>query len=899
MDLQAFAASRGDRLTRADEELAPLVRAALEAWVPDGDAWYQDLVEAASVLWLEIFEAEAPYADPDLFMPRYHEMLSESLSKTTEPANPVGDDQVHRLTYWLSTATVNNATYFGNRAHGGAGMRWITMRDESVRATHRAANGQIAGADGTFDIGGFDLRYPGEPVGPPEIWINCRCLLAPARVEGALTVSTPIIAAVEDEAEIEDIPSAVVRVETETGTYFYGPFDTAENAQRWIESDNAPWDGEFEVIPLTGVPTDVEVIDPSETEGVDDEPDDGEELITEIPVHGVSTIEGKPTGDGRLFEVGAVSWGQLPQPLGFEFESSHGGDNSRVAIIGRIDEFFKHDNGEYIEVRWRGVIHPDKDYASQAIEGILDGSYGGLSIIADSMTMDMEATELAFEEAPEGSVPVQHFSETRIRRHDMVPTPAFEEAWVGLGLEFADELSDGEREALAACGCDEYEVIDLSGDAMEMFRAAAEVEDGAYRDVSAEERKRLAEKGAAMPDGSYPIANCEDLRNAIQAIGRASDPDAVKRHIRKRKSALGCDDVELPEGWAIIEASAFAPGTKDGPGWITHPIPTARIRRYWVRGKGAAKIRWGIPGDFNRCRRQLAKYIANPDWLAGACANMHKEAIGVWPGQETGRGHHSTGAPMSITAAGLSTKPAEAFRDPQFTKPTPLTIDGDRIYGHVAQWGVCHIGIQDVCTIAPHSSVNYGYYRTGSVLTDEGRVAVGNITIGTGHAGLKASAKGAVAHYDNTGTVVADVVTGEDQHGIWFAGMVRPTATTEQLDALQASALSGDWRQTAHGLELVAALAVPVPGFPILSLHASAEEGQMSLVAAGAVMPEEAITAGLVPSADEIAGIVRTAIAEYRFQEKRETRLAALNPWIEETREAAVVQIADYFGKED
>jgi signal transduction histidine kinase len=35
--------------------------------------------------------------------------------------------------------------------------------------------------------------------------------------------------------------------------------------------------------------------------------------------------------------------------------------------------------------------------------------------------------------------------------------------------------------------------------------------------------------------------------NAIQAIGRASDPEATKAHIRKRKAALGCPEVELPE----------------------------------------------------------------------------------------------------------------------------------------------------------------------------------------------------------------------------------------------------------------------------------------------------------------------------------------------------------------
>lgn len=72
-----------------------------------------------------------------------------------------------------------------------------------------------------------------------------------------------------------------------------------------------------------------------------------------------------------------------------------------------------------------------------------------------------------------------------------------------------------------------------------------------FRDVPTEERKRLADEGAALPDGSFPIANCEDLRNAIQAIGRAKDPAKAKAHIRKRKSALGCTDVDLPETWAV------------------------------------------------------------------------------------------------------------------------------------------------------------------------------------------------------------------------------------------------------------------------------------------------------------------------------------------------------------
>jgi hypothetical protein len=64
---------------------------------------------------------------------------------------------------------------------------------------------------------------------------------------------------------------------------------------------------------------------------------------------------------------------------------------------------------------------------------------------------------------------------------------------------------------------------------------------------------------------------------------------------------------------------------------------TQKLDEYWVHGKGAALIRWGEPHDFDRCVRELGKYI-HGDQLKGHCANLHKKALGVWPGQE-GPGH--------------------------------------------------------------------------------------------------------------------------------------------------------------------------------------------------------------------------------------------------------------------
>lgn len=68
------------------------------------------------------------------------------------------------------------------------------------------------------------------------------------------------------------------------------------------------------------------------------------------------------------------------------------------------------------------------------------------------------------------------------------------------------------------------------------------------RDYSSESRRQMAASGQAMPDGSFPIANRTDLRNAIQSVGRASNYDAARRHIIRRARALGATDM-LPEDW--------------------------------------------------------------------------------------------------------------------------------------------------------------------------------------------------------------------------------------------------------------------------------------------------------------------------------------------------------------
>ena len=206
----------------------------------------------------------------------------------------------------------------------------------------------------------------------------------------------------------------------------------------------------------------------------------------------------------------------------------------------------------------------------------------------------------------------------------------------------------------------------------------------------------------------------------------------------------------------------------------------------------------------------------------------------------------------ALTAAAIPTAPPEAwFKDPALTGPTALVVEDDgRVYGHIAAWGTCHIGQIGKCVEPPTSPSNYAYFRTGALKTAEGTsVAVGHLTMGTGHAGPRDSANAAAEHYDNTGTVFADVAAGEDAYGIWVAGSLRPGISPEQVRVARSAPISGDWRTIRGSLELVGALAVNVPGFPVPRPQGLLASGEVkSLQASGVVAHDDSAARASHPS---------------------------------------------------
>lgn len=68
------------------------------------------------------------------------------------------------------------------------------------------------------------------------------------------------------------------------------------------------------------------------------------------------------------------------------------------------------------------------------------------------------------------------------------------------------------------------------------------------KEFSPKRRDKMASKGTALPDGSYPIESKRDLANAISSYGRAKNPEIVKHWIKKRAKALGACSM-LPKNW--------------------------------------------------------------------------------------------------------------------------------------------------------------------------------------------------------------------------------------------------------------------------------------------------------------------------------------------------------------
>lgn len=208
---------------------------------------------------------------------------------------------------------------------------------------------------------------------------------------------------------------------------------------------------------------------------------------------------------------------------------------------------------------------------------------------------------------------------------------------------------------------------------------------------------------------------------------------------------------------------------------------------------------------------------------------------------------------MYASAAPAPLPPLDWFRAPDLDRLTPVTVsDSGRVFGHIAGWDTCHVGLPG-CVTAPFSSTGYAYFHVGEQRCADGSVtAVGTLVAGPRHADPQMAFKAAQQHYDDPSAAVARVVAGEDDFGIWVAGWMLPGASPEAREVFTSSPVSGDWRRIGGALELIAVCSVNTPGFPVPRARVAFSSGaQQALIGTFGITPQTGPEPVVKPVTDE------------------------------------------------
>ena len=64
-----------------------------------------------------------------------------------------------------------------SNADAGVNKQWISLKDENVRISHKQLHGEKVPVGSTFFVKGVPIRFPKDPLAPPGLTINCRCVL--------------------------------------------------------------------------------------------------------------------------------------------------------------------------------------------------------------------------------------------------------------------------------------------------------------------------------------------------------------------------------------------------------------------------------------------------------------------------------------------------------------------------------------------------------------------------------------------------------------------------------------------------------------------------------------------------------------------------------------------------
>lgn len=167
---------------------------------------------------------------------------------------------------------------------------------------------------------------------------------------------------------------------------------------------------------------------------------------------GVLTVEGKESGDGRMFSLGSLDWAQ--PPLKLMYQPSNSGGHSDSVVVGQITGLARRNEQIY---GW-GIIDLKAKTATgfevgKEVFRLMDEKFmNGVSVDVDKVKN--AEVEHVFGDGPASQPTQTVFHRGRIRGATLVAFPAFVEAAIHLTGDIVTASTVGEILPMGDCGCD-------------------------------------------------------------------------------------------------------------------------------------------------------------------------------------------------------------------------------------------------------------------------------------------------------------------------------------------------------------------------------------------------------------------------------------------------------------
>lgn len=399
--------------------------------------------------------------------------------------------------------------------------QWQATEDERTRHTHDEADGQTVGFADPFTVGGFSLAFPGDPAGPPQEVINCRCT--------TYAVFNPEDLNLNDNGAIITLNAAAYQEENTMPWHIVADHADCGAGQYAVVKDA---DGEVEGC------HDSEEAAQSQMAALYASEDSASTNRRYVPVSGEIVVGNRKTGDRRQFDTDTLTWQEvgattasLEIPLGYQYERGHGGGGSdKVERVGRLDVLERQEG----KIFARGVIDLNSPRGLEAARQMgtreNPGTLAGVSIIIDEdpdgpgLTVeyqfaegcDMEAELEEYDPAcaePERTIVTDG---ARIRAVDLVDIPAFAEARLYLDEELPDDIGEPEDDMAEALTASAYTITIPELPPADWFAEPTEVpeigaitvtEDGRFFGYLAP--KHVAHRGFQKRRVTVPVGNVD------------------------------------------------------------------------------------------------------------------------------------------------------------------------------------------------------------------------------------------------------------------------------------------------------------------------------------------------------------------------------------------------------